>query len=106
MRTRFLASAVAFASATVAVGVAGAADLAVKATKAPTMEPIALYNWTGCYIGGHIGGAFSDDTSTNPLGDSSSHNSSGVVGGGQIGCGYQFAPGWVLGAEVRARGPA
>src|SRR5258708_35996267 len=75
-----------------------AGDLPVKA---PAMAPIALYNWTGCYIGGHIGGAFSDDTATNRLGASRSHNSSGFVGGGQIGCDYQFAPSWVLGAEGR-----
>ncbi len=102
MRVRFLGSVLAFASAAVAAGVAGAADLPVKVpTKAPTMAPIALYNWTGCYIGGHIGGALSDDTGTNFLGDSRSHNSSGFVGGGQIGCDYQFAPGWVLGGEGR-----
>src|SRR5215470_6657160 len=76
-----------------------AADLPVKA---PAIAPIALYNWTGCYIGGHVGGAFSDDTATNRLGVSRSHDSSGFVGGGQIGCDYQFAPGWVLGAEGRA----
>jgi outer membrane immunogenic protein len=74
-----------------------AADLS---TKAPA--PIAVYNWTGCYVGGHIGGAFSDDTTINRLGVSRSHDSSGFVGGGQIGCDYQFAPGWVLGAEGRA----
>jgi outer membrane immunogenic protein len=45
--------------------------------------------------------AFSDDTATNTLGASRNHNSSGFVGGGQIGCDYQFVPGWVLGAEGR-----
>jgi len=74
-----------------------AADLPLKAP-----APIALYNWTGCYVGGHIGGAFSHDTGTNGLGVSSSLNSSGFVGGGQIGCDYQFVPGWVLGVEGRA----
>jgi outer membrane immunogenic protein len=78
-----------------------AADLAVKA---PAMIPAvpAPFSWTGCHIGGHIGGAFSDDTSTGALGVSRSHNSAGFVGGGQIGCDYQFAPGWVLGVEGRA----
>ena len=99
MRIRFLGSVVAFASAAMAAGVAGAADLAVKA---PALAPVALYNWTGCYVGGHVGGAFTDDTATNRLGNSRSHNSSGFVGGGQIGCDYQFAPGWVVGAEGRA----
>ncbi|MGA2128718.1 MAG: outer membrane beta-barrel protein, partial [Xanthobacteraceae bacterium] len=78
-----------------------AADLPMKA---PSMIPAvpAPFSWTGCHIGGHVGGAFSDDTGTNALGDSRSHNSSGFVGGGQIGCDYQFAPGWVLGVEGRA----
>ncbi len=26
-------------------------------------------------------------------------NTSGVVGGGQVGCNYQFAPSWVIGIE-------
>jgi outer membrane immunogenic protein len=76
-----------------------AADLAVKA---PPPAPIALYNWTGCHVGANIGGAFSDDTSTNRLGVSASHDSSGFLGGGQVGCDYQFAPAWVLGVEGRA----
>ena len=68
------------------------------------MAPIAFYDWTGCYIGGHLGGAFRSDTITNRLGASTNRNSSSFVGGGQIGCDYQFAPGWVLGAEGRAAG--
>jgi outer membrane immunogenic protein len=95
-KTRLSTAAVgAFAFSSVA---AFAADLPVKA---PAIAPIALYNWTGCYVGGHAGGAFSDDTATNRFGTSTSHNSSGFVGGGQIGCDYQFVPGWVVGAEGR-----
>jgi len=71
-----------------------AADLRVKA---PAMSP-AQCSWTGC----HIGGALSNDTTTSVFGVSTSHNSSGFVGGGQIGCDYQFAPGWVLEVEGRA----
>jgi outer membrane immunogenic protein len=56
-----------------------AADLPVKA---PAAAPIAFYNWTGCYVGGRIGGAFTEDTATNVFGASRSHNSSGFVGGG------------------------
>ena len=33
-----------------------AADMAVKAR--PMAPPVMVYNWTGCYIGGNIGGAF------------------------------------------------
>jgi outer membrane immunogenic protein len=98
MRIGLFGSAVTFASAAMVASVAGAADLAVKA---PAVAPVALYNWTGCHIGGNIGGVFSDDTTTGILGNTRSHDSSGFVGGGQIGCDYQFAPAWVVGAEGR-----
>jgi outer membrane immunogenic protein len=93
---RFLSGAmiVALTAATPAF----AADLRVKA---PAMSP-AQFSWTGCHIGGHIGGVSSNDTTTNVFGVSRSDNSSGFVGGGQIGCDYQFAPGWVLGVEGQA----
>jgi outer membrane immunogenic protein len=69
----------------------------------PAMMPAApaQFSWTGCYVGGHLGGAFRT-TETNDLGVSTTHTSSGFVGGGQIGCDYQFAPSWVLGIEGRA----
>jgi outer membrane immunogenic protein len=57
---------------------------------------VPLYDWTGCYIGGHIGGA--------ERVNATHYHTSSFVGGGQIGCDYQFAPGWVLGAEGRAAG--
>ena len=90
-----LLSSAAVAALAVSSLAAFAADLP---ENAPAMPPIAFYDWTGCYIGGHVGGAFSSH------GASTSHNSSGFVGGGQIGCDYQFARGWVLGAEGRAAG--
>jgi len=74
-----------------------AADLAARPayTKAPAyVQPI--YNWTGFYIGGHIGGAF--DGSNSFIGTSSSNNGR-FLGGLQIGADYQFAPNWVLGVE-------
>ncbi len=35
-----------------------AADLSIKAVPAPVYAPI--YNWSGFYLGGHIGYAFGD----------------------------------------------
>ncbi|MCB1414154.1 MAG: porin family protein, partial [Xanthobacteraceae bacterium] len=36
-----------------------AADMAARPyTKAPAYVPAPVYNWTGFYIGGHVGGAF------------------------------------------------
>jgi outer membrane immunogenic protein len=55
--------------------------------------------WTGCYIGANVGGAWGRFTLEGPFGgevDRSTNNAS-FVGGGQIGCDYQFAGGWVIG---------
>jgi outer membrane immunogenic protein len=82
------------------VGTGAAADLPARAyTKAP---PVELFSWTGCFIGAHVGGAFSDDRTTNLIGQSAAFGKSGFVGGGQIGCDYQFAPDWVVGVEGSA----
>jgi len=76
---------------------ASAADLPRKAPAyiPPAPPPIT---WTGCYIGGNIGGAFGHVSATSPefIGEIS-NNGSGFAGGGQIGCDYQFAGGWVIG---------
>jgi outer membrane immunogenic protein len=60
------------------------------------------YDWTGCYVGGHVGGVVSEDRTTSVSGNSTGFGSIGFVGGGQIGCDYQFAAGWVGGVEGRA----
>lgn len=76
-------------------GVASAADLAVKAPRAA----IPLYNWTGCYIGGNVGGGWSkmdltrsqiDTAPPTPVQDNfGSSKGSGFLGGGQVGCDFQ-----------------
>ena len=45
-------------------GPAFAADMPARTyTKAPAYTaPAVIYNWTGFYIGGHVGGAFTDGT--------------------------------------------
>jgi outer membrane immunogenic protein len=73
-----------------------AADLPARPyTKAPVYTaPAAVYNWTGFYIGGHVGGAFA--------GNNSLQGSDGrFLGGVQGGFDYQFATNWVLGAEAQ-----
>ena len=87
--------------------VAFAASPALAADMSPVPATVytkaaPLYSWTGCYVGGHVGGVFSKDKTTSVLGNSVSFSSSGFAGGGQIGCDYQFAPGWVAGVEGRA----
>jgi outer membrane immunogenic protein len=81
-----------------AVVPAFAADL----TAAPAPGAPVPFSWTGCYIGGQFGFGFGDDGTTSPLGTSVSFTATGFVGGGQIGCDYQFAPRWVVGVEGQA----
>jgi outer membrane immunogenic protein len=72
-----------------------AADLAARPyTKAPAYAPTPIYNWTGFYIGGHIGGAFAGDNSLN--GDDGR-----FLGGIQGGADYQFMNNLVIGGEVQ-----
>jgi outer membrane immunogenic protein len=76
---------------------ASAADLPRRAPAYMPPAPAPVATWTGCYIGGNIGGAFGDASLSGPGGGSVSANGSGFAGGGQIGCDYQFAGGWVIG---------
>jgi outer membrane immunogenic protein len=77
---------------------ASAADLAARPyTKAPAYAPATpIYNWTGFYIGGHVGGAFPGNDN-NLLGGS---NDGTFMGGVQGGYDLQFAPNWVVGIEA------
>ncbi len=74
---------------------AAAADIAARPyTKAPPPAvPATIYNWTGFYIGGHIGGAFAGNNSLEG-------NGGRFLGGVQGGFDYQFAPNWVTGIEA------
>jgi outer membrane immunogenic protein len=72
---------------------------------APVMAPVPLYNWSGLYIGGHIGGLWADKDWTDvtfgvPFDDGSS-DVSGFLAGGQIGFNWQAAN-WVFGVEFDA----
>jgi outer membrane immunogenic protein len=60
------------------------------------------FSWTGCFIGGHVGGVISEDRTVGLSGIPVYFSSAGFVGGGQIGCDYQFASNWVAGVEGRA----
>jgi outer membrane immunogenic protein len=81
------------ASALVLVAPATAADLKARpAYKAPPVPIAAVYNWTGFYIGGHVGG---DWTGNNNL----DGNGGRFLGGVQVGADYQLDPNWVIGIE-------
>jgi len=75
---------------------------------------VPIFTWTGCYIGGHVGGGFGrkdfSDTPTHGfVGGTSAPQSiqedtSGFLGGGQVGCDYQFAPNWLVGIQGSGSG--
>lgn len=80
---------------------ATAASAADYARQAPPLAPLT-FNWTGCYIGGHLGGGASEDRTINSAGGTVDFGAGGFIGGGQAGCDHQFASNWVVGAEGRA----
>ena len=94
---KILLAVVALATITAAAPAAGA-DLGARPyyNKAPVFAA-PLYNWTGFYIGGHVGGAFSGSNDFN--GAVLSSSSARFLGGIQAGLDWQFAQNWVLGTE-------
>jgi outer membrane immunogenic protein len=90
-----------------AFGPAQAADMHVKA-----LPPVPVgYSWTGCYLGGYIGGAWDGGgssandavntvtgTAFNGGGPYSIPYKPNVIGGGTLGCNYQVGV-FVFGAE-------
>ena len=92
---KILAALVAFAALTATAPALGA-DLGARPYKEPVYAA-PLYNWTGFYIGGHVGGAFSGSNNFN--GAVLSDSSARLLGGVQAGLDWQFAPNWVLGTE-------
>jgi outer membrane immunogenic protein len=82
-------------------GGAFAADIPPRPAPVPyAAVPPPVWTWTGCYLGGNIGGAFSQNAVSDPATGVAivTVNGSGIVGGGQVGCDFQFAGGWVIGA--------
>jgi outer membrane immunogenic protein len=89
-----------------------AADLPVKARPMPAVA--AAYNWSGCYVGGNVGGKWvrtSGSVDIGPTGTGvglgapasvlfAAADTSTLIVGGQVGCNWQ-APGsnWVFGVE-------
>jgi outer membrane immunogenic protein len=89
-------------------GIAAAAfcGVPVLAADLPTKAPVykaahePMFNWTGCYIGGNVGGAWSGVKSSYTVGIVTiDHTFDGWVGGGQFGCDYQFNNNWVIGIQ-------
>src|SRR5262245_64024894 len=120
---KLLVAGVAVAALVAAPAMAG--DLPINAPPyAPLYRapPIIALNWTGCYLGGHVGGGFIDKKFGGPFVDNAvpstfgaptsfaisdpsvDLNSTSLLGGGQVGCNFQFAANWVIGFEADASG--
>src|SRR5262249_20203659 len=99
-------SLLAAAAVGLTASVASAADLPRKAPAYVPPPPPPPLTWTGCYIGGNLSGIFSRASTDFTEGVrntfnhfyNNSNNNSGLAGGGQVGCDYQWAgTGWVIG---------
>ena len=116
-------AAIAAVSTIALTQVASAADLPRKAPVYTPPPPPPRYSWTGFYIGGNVGfssGKADTDFNAHPVTldtnfglvnipgfvGSESVKLKGVIGGGQIGYNWQFAPNWIVGleADIQASG--
>jgi outer membrane immunogenic protein len=90
------------ALSSIAIGAAvpaSAADIRMP-VKAPPAFVHAYYNWTGFYLGAHVGYAWADFTGVDPIVGlvSDSFSANGFIYGGQVGFNYQMGS-WVFGIE-------
>jgi outer membrane immunogenic protein len=112
---KFLLSVVATAALS---ATAFAADLPARTyTKAPVVVD-QNYSWSGFYVGGNVGGGWNRDSGgtgcIDPAGvrngpacqvvPAGTIDSSGVIGGVQIGYNWQVAPSWLFGLEADIQG--
>lgn len=100
MQRNLLASTALTATAALVPGAALAADLPLKA-RPPAA--VAAFSWNGCYAGLNAGGVSAnldhDLTVPGVATFSSDGRETGFIGGGQVGCNWQYAPNWVFGLE-------
>jgi outer membrane immunogenic protein len=92
--SKLIFSAAVAISAIVGIGAASAADLPARTyTKAPPMPAMAMYDWSGFYIGINGGYATSDKCwySVNAALAEGCHSPDGGLVGGQFGYNWQFS---------------
>jgi len=82
-----------------------AADIPARVpVKAPPPVAVAVFSWTGCYVGIHGGGAWGNKRWYNSAGVEfvdREHDVDGFLVGGQVGCNIQHGQ-WVFGIEGQA----
>ena len=102
MKKPFLAS-VALAALITAPAIAADLRRPVYPPPAPqptVVIPIQIWTWTGCYVGGHVGGLWAGKEFVDAApAESGNHDVNGWLGGVQAGCDYQFAGRWVIGIQ-------
>jgi outer membrane immunogenic protein len=101
---RFTRFAVVAAATAFGTGSALAADLPAPPLAPTASAPISapMPTWTGCYVGGNLGVGATHNHVTDELDSSIVYgdlDSTAFVGGGQIGCDYQFSSHWVVGIQ-------
>jgi outer membrane immunogenic protein len=82
---------------------------AIAADISPYNKALPLFSWTGCYVGGDIGGAWGSQgvlntspVSVGPLTQAPANTTAtggSVIGGGHLGCNFQWMPSLVIGVE-------
>lgn len=95
MTSRVLFGGLAFAGAVGFASCAQAADLRAPPPAPPPATPVAyapqVYNWSGIYFGGHLGGAYGMSSWSDPFtGGKDNFNNWGFLGGAQVGANAQF----------------
>jgi outer membrane immunogenic protein len=90
---------IAAAGVTMGTGIASAADIQRPVYKAPPAGVMPMqYDWTGFYIGGHVGYGWAQKDWRDGFGLNISQQANGFLGGGQAGFNYQIGQ-FVLGVE-------
>lgn len=77
-------------------GPAVAADMRMPAKAAPAPVYAPIYNWSGFYLGAHVGAGFGNDSD---LAGFTGDDNAGFLAGGQLGFDWQLSPNWVVGIE-------
>lgn len=105
MRALAHLSGVAAAISVAAVSFASSGSAADFPTKVPTMYAATPFDWNGFYVGANVGYGWVHGTSdvfdlAGNLMGSREGRRSGVLGGGQFGFNWMFAPRWLAGLEA------